>query len=52
MDNEKRSALIHRVMIVEPDYPKEYAVSVTDIRHIFVRQKKSRPILFLRGELT
>ena len=31
---EKRLALVHRVLISDADYPKEYAVLVTDRRSI------------------
>jgi hypothetical protein len=41
IDGEKRFALIHRVMIPESDYPKEYAILVTDKRPPFILQKES-----------
>ena len=48
---EKRLALIHRVIIPDRDYPKEYVVLVTDRRSVFIRQKKTRSSFVLRGEL-
>ncbi len=48
---EKRLALIHRVIVPDKDYPKEYAVLVTDRRSIFIRQKKTRSSFVLRGEM-
>jgi hypothetical protein len=43
--------LIHRVIVPDRDYPKEYAVMVTDRRSIFIRQKKTRNSFVLRGEM-
>ena len=48
---ERRLALIHRVIVPDKDYPKEYAVLVTDSRSIFIRQKKTRSSFVLRGEM-
>jgi hypothetical protein len=48
---ERRLALIHRVIVPDKDYPKEYAVLVTDRRSIFIRQKKTRSSFVLRGEM-
>ena len=48
---EKRVAIIHRVMIPDKDFPKEYAVLVTDSRSILIRQKKTRSSFVLRGEM-
>jgi hypothetical protein len=48
---EKRLALIHRVIVPDKDYPKEYAVLVTDRQSIFIRQKKTRSSFVLRGEM-
>jgi hypothetical protein len=48
---ETRLALIHRVIMPDTDYPKEYAVLVTDGRSIFIRQKKTRSSFVLRGEM-
>ena len=48
---EKRLALIHRVIVPDSDYPKEYAVLVTDTRSIFIRQQKTRSSFVLRGEM-
>jgi hypothetical protein len=47
---ERKLALIHRVIVPDKDYPKEYAVLVTDGRSIFIRQKKTRSSFVLRGE--
>jgi hypothetical protein len=38
-------------MVPDTDYPKEYAVLVTDRRSIFIRQKKTRSSFVLRGEM-
>ena len=48
---EKRLALVHRVLIPDTDYPKEYAILITDQRSIFVRQAKTRSSFALRGEM-
>jgi hypothetical protein len=48
---ERRVALIHRVIMPDKDYPKEYAVLVTDERSIFIRQKQTRSSFVLRGEM-
>jgi len=48
---ERRLALIHRVIVPDQDYPKEYAVLVTDRRSVFIRQKKTRRSFVLRGEM-
>jgi hypothetical protein len=48
---ERRLALIHRVIVPDKEYPKEYAVLVTDSRSIFIRQKKTRSSYWLRGEM-
>jgi hypothetical protein len=48
---EMRLALVHRVIVPDTDYPKEYAVMVTDRRSIFIRQKKTRSTFVLRGEM-
>ncbi len=48
---ETRLALIHRVIVPDEEYPKEYAVLVTDSRSIFIRQKKTRSSFVLRGEM-
>src|SRR5207249_6955028 len=49
---ERRLALIHRVIIPDEEYPKEYAILVTDHRSIFIRQKKSRSNFWLRREIS
>ena len=48
---ERKLALIHRVIVPDTDYPKEYAVLVTDRRSVFIRQKKTRSSFVLRGEM-
>lgn len=48
---EKRLALIHRVIVPDKDYPKEYAILVTDRRSIFIRQPKTRRTFVLRIEM-
>ncbi len=48
---ERRLAIIHRVIVPDKDYPKEYAVLVTDRRSVFIRQKKTRSSFILRGEM-
>jgi hypothetical protein len=48
---ERRLALIHRVIVPDTGYPKEYAILVTDRRSIFIRQKKTRSSFVLRGEM-
>lgn len=48
---EKRLALVHRVLIPDADYPKEYAILVTSQRSIFIRQAKTRSSFWLRGEM-
>jgi frataxin-like iron-binding protein CyaY len=48
---EKRIALIHRVIVPDKEYPKEYAVLVTDSRSIFIRLEKTRSSYWLRGEM-
>ena len=48
---ERKLALVHRVIVPDKDYPKEYAVLVTDRRSIFIHQKKTRSSFVLRGEM-
>ncbi len=48
---ERRLALIHRVIVPDKDYPKEYAILVTDRQSIFIRQPKTRRPFVLRMEL-
>ena len=48
---EKRLALIHRVIVPDKEYPKEYAIMVTDRRSVFIRQNKTRSSFVLRGEM-
>lgn len=48
---ERKLALLHRVIVPDKDYPKEYATLVTDRRSIFIRQKKTRSSFVLRGEM-
>ena len=49
---EKRLALIHRVIVPDEEYPKEYAVFITDSQSIFIRQKKTRGNFWLRREMS
>ncbi len=51
MTTEKRLALVHRVIVPSKDYPKEYAILVTDTRSIFIPQEKTRSSFVLRGEM-
>jgi hypothetical protein len=51
MDQEERLALVHRVIVPDEDYPKEYAILVTDRRLIFIRQERTRRPFVLRYEL-
>ena len=44
-------ALIHRVIVPDQNYPKEYAVLLTSRRSIFILQKKTRSGFVLRGEM-
>jgi hypothetical protein len=48
---EKRIALIHRVILPDKEYPKEYAILVTDTRSIFIRLERARSTYWLRGEM-
>jgi hypothetical protein len=48
---EVRRALIHRVIIPDKDYPKEYAILITDQHSIFIRQPQTRNNFVLRGEM-
>src|SRR5438132_10056316 len=48
---ERKVGLVHRVIISDKDYPKEYAILVTDRRSIFIRQEKTRSSFVLRGEM-
>jgi len=48
---ERRLALIHRVIVPNKEYPKEYAILVTDRRSVFIRHKKTRSSFVLRGEM-
>ena len=48
---EKRVGLVHRVIVPDRDYPKEYAILITDRRSIFIRQEKTRNSFALRGEM-
>jgi hypothetical protein len=54
MESEPRLAMIHRVIVPDDDnadYPKEYAILVTDRRSIFILQPKTRNTYALRGEM-
>jgi hypothetical protein len=48
---ERKLALVHRVIMPDNDYPKEYSILVTDLRSIFIRQEKTRRSFVLRGEM-
>src|SRR5690242_3201867 len=48
---EKRLALVHRVLVPDKEYPREYAILVTDKRSIFILQPKTRRTFILRGEM-
>jgi len=48
---ERKLALVHRVVMSDKDYPKEYAILVTDRRSIFILQGKTRSSFVLRGEM-
>jgi hypothetical protein len=48
---ENRIALIHRVLVPDEKFPKEYAILLTDKRSIFIRQEKTRSSFVLRGEM-
>src|SRR6266516_570820 len=48
---EKRLALVHRVIVPDEEYPKEYAILVTDRRSVFIRQRKTRMSFVLRYEM-
>lgn len=48
---ETRLALVHRVIMPNEDCPKEYTVLVTSRRSVFIRQRKTRRGLVLRGEM-
>ena len=48
---ERKVALVHRVIMPDKDYPKEYALLVTDRRSIFISQEKTRSSFVLRGEM-
>jgi hypothetical protein len=50
-DVEKGIALIHRVLVPDEEYPKEYAIMVTDKRSFFIRQPRTRNSFVLRGEM-
>ena len=51
VESEKRTALIHRVLVRDKEYPREYCILVTDKRSIFIRQPKTRSSFVLRGEM-
>lgn len=48
---ERRLAIIHRVIVPDKDYPKEYAILVTDRRSILILQQKTRSSFVLRYEV-
>jgi len=49
--SEKKLAIVHRVIVRDKVYPKEYAILVTDRRSIFIRLKKTRSSFVLRQEM-
>ena len=49
---ERRLALIHRVIVPDKEYPKEYAILVTDRRSIFIRQSRTSGNFWLRREMS
>ena len=49
---ETRLALIHRVIVPDEEYPKEYAILLTDRSSIFVRQNSTRGNFWLRREMS
>ena len=49
---EKRLTLIHRVIVPDEDYPKEYAILVTNRQLIFIQQNKTRSNFWLRCEMS
>src|SRR5215472_7632047 len=51
LSSENRVALVHRVLVPHEDYPREYAILITDKRSLFIRQKKTRSSFVLRGEM-
>jgi hypothetical protein len=50
-ESENRLALIHRVLVPDKPYPKEYVIMVTNRRTIFILQAKTRSGFVLRGEM-
>src|SRR2546426_4806430 len=52
LTTEKKLALIHRVIVPDEGYPKEYAILVTDHQSIFIRQKSTRGSFWLRREMS
>jgi hypothetical protein len=48
---EERLALVHRILIADKEYPREYSILVTDKRSIFIRQPKTRNAWTLRQEI-
>jgi len=51
LNEERRIALVHRVLVPDEEYPREYAILVTDKRSLFIRQMKTRSSFVLRGEM-
>jgi len=49
--SEGRIALIHRVLVPNEEYPREYAILFTDRRSVFIRQARTRSPFVLRGEM-
>jgi hypothetical protein len=48
---EGRIAMIHRVIVPDVEFPKEYAILLTNRRSIFIRQEKTRSKFLLTGEM-
>ena len=48
---EMKVTFIHRVIVPDPEFPREYAILITDTRSIFIRQKKTRSKFVLSGEM-
>src|SRR2546427_11463463 len=48
---ERKEALVHRAIVPDKYYPKEYAILVTDRRLVFILQEKTRSSFVLRGEM-
>jgi len=49
--SEKRLAIVHRVLVPDKDFPKEYSILVTRGKSIFIRQPTTRGGWVLRQEM-